>query len=455
MILITKETFMHRDIYYKKEVDDSGKVVSCKRYDCKTFVFKDKNGKDMIFIGDRLDMLRPLPFEYVNEIRKNTSLGCRIQMATALQLFYTFCDIYRYHPDDFSGMAADSFVRFVEGKEVAAEPGSAPVLRAVKTINSTLGMVRKFLTTFGFDKSVKGFGMLEYYKGTIRTDGGRTFRINMKHMNTINKKENGLRKLKAPKHYTPAQAKQLAKLMKEANDYQTYNIFRLGTELGMRRGEILGLTTEDVKRNVNSHTGEINYKIILRNRLSDTKDQCAKNLPHVNSQEEYKTSTYRKYSCEEIDITESLYNMIMRYYEESRDINKIGIKAHNALLKATEADTVYSNGRKNYYIFFTCHNGKYNILSGQTLNNHLKEYFDMAGIELDNVSHAMRHSFAMFHAYYAKHPLTQLQLQVLMRHASAESTAIYFNLPDEEIKRLRDEYSTEMELLIPDYNDFK
>lgn len=454
MILITKETFNHRDVYYKKEVDDSGKVVSCERYDCKTFVYKGTDGTKKIFIGDRFDVVRSLPFEYINVIRKNKSIGSRIQMANALQLFYTYCNINCYHPDHFTGKAADGFVRFLEGLDVKNEPGTEPTFRAAKTINSILGMVRSFLTIMGFDQSVKGFGMLEYYKGTVRTEGGRTFRINMKQMNTLNKKENGLRKLRAPKHYTPKQAKEIAEQIIKDEDRQTYVIFRLGTETGLRRGEILGLTTEDVKKIHNTTTGEISYKLYLRNRMSDLRDQYAKNLLHVSDRSLYQTSTYRNYSKEEVEISESVYNMLQDYIRESRDVNKIGVKARDALLKATFADSVYNTGQKNYYIFFTKFRGKYNVLSGQTLNNHLRKYFDLAGLELGNVSHAMRHSFAMFHAYYAKKTLSQLELQVLMRHASAESTAIYFNLPDEEIKRLRDEYSAEMELYIPDYKLF-
>lgn len=454
MILVTKESFKHRDVYYKKEVDDSGKVVSVERYDCKTFDYTGTDGKKKIFIGDRFDMVRPLPFEYINKVRKNKSIGSRIQMAGALQLFYTYCDIYCYRPDLFTGKAADGFERFLEGIDIENEPGTEPSFRVAKTINTILGTVRSFLTNMGFDQSVKAFGQLEYYKGTVRTDGGRTFRINMKKMNTLNKKENSLKKLKAPKHYTPKQAKEIAKMMIENNDHQTYVVFRLGTELGNRRGEILGLTTEDVKKIHNTTTGEIKYKLYLRNRMSDTREQCAKNLPHVSDRNIYQSNTYRQYSKEEVDISESLYNMLQDYIRDSRDINKIGVKAHDALQKATLADSVYNTGQKNYYIFFTKFRGKYNLLTGATLNNHLRKYFDMAGLELSNVSHAMRHSFAMFHAYYAKKTLSQLELQVLMRHASAESTAIYFNLPDEEIKRLRDEYSAEMELYIPDYKVF-
>lgn len=454
MILVTKETFNHRDVYYRKEVDDSGKIVSSERYDCKTFVYQGSDGKQKIFIGDRLDIIRPLPFEYVNITRVNTSIGSRIQMAEAIQLLYAFCDIYNYRPDNLTGTAADGFVRFLEGLDVKNEPGTEPTFRTAKTINSILGMVRAFLRYMGLNQSVNGFGMLEYYKGTAHTEGGRAIRINIQKKNTLNKRQNGLAKLHAPKHYKPSEAKKIVDLMVASKDYQTYIAFRLGTELGLRRGEILGLTIEDVKKITNTTTGEINYKLYLRNRMSDTPDQCAKMLPHISNTNVYQTNTYRKYSKEEVDISESIYDMLRRYFFSSRNADSVGVKAHDAIQKATLADSVYTTGVKNYYIFFNEFRGRYYRLSAQTFNNHLKKYFEMAGLDLSNVSHAMRHSFAMFHAYYAKKTLSQLELQVLMRHASAESTAIYFNLPDKEIKRLRDEYSAEMEHYIPDYKVF-
>lgn len=444
MIVITEEQFQKRIVYYKKEVDNTGRIIKCTRFDCMTKTI-NQDGKDVIFIGDRYGIIRPIPFQYVNKTRRGKSLNTRLQMALALQLYYTFCDIFDYDPTNIKAYAADKFKRFLQGIDIRAEKGSTVSIRAIGTVKSYKGMIRKYLEAFHY--STEGFEPGETIISLEPTSGGGMQPIARTSADS-DLRTGRLDKLTAPKHFDPQQAKALANKMAERKDFQTLCIFRLGYGYGLRRGEILGLTLSDLVQTVDKETGEINYKIILRNRLSDRADQCVKTLRHPFEAGHYDATDFRK-SYFEVDIDKSMFELIMKVYKDERDIEKIGFKAYQEIRNISRADDY--NNQENYYIFINKGTKGWDRLSGQTVNNHLKRYYDEEHLDLGNVSHAMRHSCAMFHAHYSKNKLDQEGVRRILRHASPASTAIYFNMPRKVLKELRELYSIELKELIPEF----
>ena len=76
-------------------------------------------------------------------------------------------------------------------------------------------------------------------------------------------------------------------------DEQGYLIFRLGINRGLRLGEILGLTCEDVVLKKDSN-GQMKKGIYLRNRLTDEDYQHSKELLRPNSSADYSSKAYNK-----------------------------------------------------------------------------------------------------------------------------------------------------------------
>lgn len=107
--------------------------------------------------------------------------------------------------------------------------------------------------------------------------------------------------------------------MKKKRDLLMLCIFRLCCDHGLRPGEILGLTRNDLVQTVDKETGELLYKVRLRNRLSDRKDQCAKKLRHPFKADHYDTKDFRESSLE-IDIDKNMYDFIMQVFNSSRNI---------------------------------------------------------------------------------------------------------------------------------------
>lgn len=447
-IVIAVERFMHRIIYHKLEVEPSGKVIGDISYCCRTDVFEHQ-GKKKIFIGDRNDVLRYEPFIYINERRSGLQPKSRLQMASAIQRYYTFCDIYGYNPKDISEYGLEMYIIFMLGTDLVSYRDNSPVAGlCIDTVKNELSMVRKFVQKMKFNDDAFGDPDLNAFSKRV-----------FKHDNkkgpsrpsiTASLRSDSLKKLKAPKHFTPFEAKVIVDKILTKKDWGTFLLFRLGYGYGLRRGENLGLTREDLVSEYDSDQKRRVYQIIIWNRVTDNDDQHAKTLRHPSSVAHYKSKDFEK-SQSIIEISESLYNDLVAYDERSRDYKKLGPGRFRALVEATKADSRSDNRTENHYIFFNYWRGKFFRLSGQTLNNRLKLYFDQAGVKLTNVSHALRHSFAMFHAHYSTHKMELEELRVLMRHASSSSTEKYYNLTEKEQNDIRSQYSLEMAEIIPEF----
>ena len=228
---------------------------------------------------------------------------------------------------------------------------------------------------------------------------------------------------------------------------------------GLRAGEALGLSTEDLHKE--ERDGNVYYSIILRNRISDHDDQACKRLYHPKTPVEY-SSSYWQDSYWEIPIEERHYDLFMQYYRESRDVDIIR-KKHTGkgdaakIIRTINAETLADSvegGSQNHYLF-VCENG--HRLSLQTWNYRLKQYYVAVGVRPDrdkrylNASHRLRHGFAMWHAHYCPHPVTMLQLTMMMRHSSVASTQIYYTLTEEDELELRHLHNNELHDLIPEF----
>ena len=449
MIIVSKELFQNREVFYKKELDGAGQVLSSIRYDCRTFKM-EVDGRTVVMMLDRNGWIRKDPYIYVNDLRVGKPIGTRVQMATALQLFYTFCDIYSFDPRCLSGLAVERLIRFMTCLDLESEDGSILKMPSVETVKGYLALIRKFIRKMGFIE--KGFEDSDSVKHIIATPGGRqeSIIVSAYSLNREMLKSDPFKRFRLPKHFTPTQAQEVVRRMREKRDDMMLLIFMLGFGEGLRRGEILGLTREDFVTETDAETGEVLYYIILRNRVSDGPDQHAKTLMHPTRIDQYYNKLFRK-SWQKIEIRKSLYDRAVGFYEKSRNVDKLGVNRYKAIQEATKADSWDGIKVDNHYIFFSCYNGRYQCLSGNTLNNRLGSYFKACGLHLGNVSHAMRHSFAMYHAHYAPVKMELEQLQNLMRHASPSSTAVYYNLTDEEKRQLRSIYNQELANLIPEF----
>lgn len=211
-------------------------------------------------------------------------------------------------------------------------------------------------------------------------------------------------------------------------------VFRLMYEYGLRIGEVLGLTFEDV---IVSDSGT--YKLIIRNRVTDRPYQRAKSLVNPKSRKDYADKIYKTYGVgfQVIYLSKEIVEIIDEYIEDTRDLNFL--KDHKKKLDnlnfKTQADQVDTKIEmvENQYIFINKHH--FTPLTATGWNYIVHKIFDMVNLPIDenvretNLNHRFRHGFAMRKVKEEKY--TPQQLAEALRHSSTHSVQVYYN-PDEE-----------------------
>ena len=236
--------------------------------------------------------------------------------------------------------------------------------------------------------------------------------------------------------------------IRKDNNIQAEVIVRLMYCYGLRIGEVLGLTTEDiVMRKID---GVYKPVIYLCNRVSDNqKEQSAKSEPKALTRAIYR-NIKRDYNY--VPLTEDAYEFISEFIE--MQLSKAEEKGK---LEKSAADSVLNEKipKPNYYIFL---NTQFKPLSGRAWNNYLRRIFEQAGLHIDtntrqhNLNHRFRHGFAMFQVFYRN--LDPVKLKVLMRHASISSTMVYFRPTETDTYLIKTEFVEEMMKQIPALADF-
>lgn len=450
MIFITQKKVGTRIVYYLVATDSAGMVTEKTAYNCQIKTIEE-GGKKLIYLLDRNGKIRRDADTFLNNLCSSTKYSTRRQMASALNLFHTFCDIKGFSPKDMTKDKIRMLMNFMLGHSVQSDGDGTKILRHPRTVNTYYGFVKKYITDMHWPD--KAFQTKVTYK-TETTIGDIT--IASKHVKDANTlRVDPLRNLTPPMHLNLDQARALVKAAQEAGDDAVCLLIRLQMGYGLRCGEALGLTTEDLKKHKKPNKNEYDYTLILRNRASDANWQHCKTLYQPISPDEYQQETYKNTETGKIPIDKDLYDSLIAYYENSRLSMRTEWKKR--MEEETLADTVESPQstmwKVNHYIFIG-KNGR--LLSEQTYNNHLKRLYDQIGIPRDqgskqtNCSHKLRHTFAMILALYGKTKVSAQQLMILMRHHSVVSGAAYFTPTEEEAAEMRKELVSSIMELIPD-----
>jgi integrase/recombinase XerD len=247
----------------------------------------------------------------------------------------------------------------------------------------------------------------------------------------------------------------MVKIVYQENNKRLECITRLMYESGLRAGEVLSLTLEDLLVSHDVKNNDV-YQVILRNRVSNLSWQSPKYLMKTFSKEDYKTRDYqqRGYGYQVVHISKSLYELLVDYLDEAHSEQQIKHKKN--WQEHTVADSVDRNFKEkvNFYIFVNSIGKPY---SKKMLDIEVKRLFKKAGVKLnadggkfDGLCHRFRHGFAMYQVNYNKVPM--LLLMELMRHSSLDSTAIYYTPDTSTIIKIKDEMSKSMSELLPEFD---
>lgn len=398
---------------------DDGFTKSAVRTSCHRV---DVNGRTVwVFYDSDMNLLEA-PSLFFYDALQYDSENTRLQAASALKLLYSFSALTGMPPESFDQPACKAFLQFARGTLEGGVSTSFDLAtrRAESTIGSYLKTVRRLME------------YLEAYDSPfLKRNGARRSWLDLedREARPYAVGTTGAPKLEAPLAITPKEYRRILECAGSHPDDPARPMIRLMFEHGLRIGEVLGLTTEDIVAGA-SPDGDPRYSLRLRDRASDAVDQHAKTVVKVTSAVQYDSPDYRKRNVgfQEVFISESLFDDLSRYVEE----------VHGAIDgKTCRADSV-TGASDNRYVFL---NSRGRRLTSNLWNKRLRALFQRAGVQTDeesrktNLNHRFRHGFAMMLVHELK--LDDFAVMTLMRHRSIRSTEAYNRPTAEQVHEMQ------------------
>ena len=437
MIIYSEIKNGSQSLYVKTLLDSSGKVTQKRTIRMPLYHIDIENFTYYILYDETMHPNGHF-FKYMNHSLRNTPYNTRHKHATALRLLFCFLSLSNLDINEIDSHNLSELITFLRGIDINPKSYSMQTSRSGDTVNGYLSVYRNYFT-------MNSISCPPLFRSHIYQDHN-------KYDNNITTSTSNI----VPRYISPEEFRLIYNLSIQKKDRLAKIILYLLYVYGLRLGEVLGLTTEDIAE-IQTKKGLVPV-LILRNRISDKKFQYAKNLPHAISPKDYKSKDYiDSYSLPKarIPISYQIYEEILDYIET---FHSIAINNYPKNYAKGIADIVSNRNRPdtNHYVFLSRYGG---ILTDQTWNNSLRNYFIEARIPLDydvrknNLSHRFRHGFAMFHAKYSKHPLGPVELRDVMRHKSINSTMIYYNPTLEDEYEIKTEFQKEFISMIPELKD--
>lgn len=438
MLIIKENKEFRTSTFDVKEIDSEKNIISYKKVNIK-IIRRKMNGYTRFIIFNSEMVAIEAASKFLNRCMSDSPLTTRNQVANVLRFFFTYCEIYDADPASLTADNLNEYKSFLAG----LVQGCNLTSRTPSTINLHLSIIRKFFRYLNLScKPLEDAYVSHYSLYSGLSDSAMTVALN-KYKTSFSISSHKT----VPKFISPDEFINLYKAAQLSKDIISMTLMCLMYQNGLRLGEALGLTIEDLEIiTVDTIPTPVIY---LRNRISDESYQFCKNLYHPQDISEYNQEFYKQCKSK-IYIDFKLYNLLAKIIEHIHP--ELNLAYPNNYSKA-QADKVSKRADiiNNHYIFLN----KYgNRLTAQTWNKRLKKYFFECGIEVDtekkvsNLSHRFRHGFAMFQAHFKKEPVSVLALQHLMRHKSISSTMVYYNPTEEMIFNERMNLTKELDELL-------
>lgn len=415
------------------------------------------NEKTYMILYDNEMNVDERAFQFINYYMFDMPENTRSMALYALKIMKIFEGIIHKPINEFDLNDAIEFRYFLHGYSTASPQNTYYIhtKRGKTTINRYMTIYRSFLKMIGCNDSIffeksSSFKKLATQSGTKITSG---YAVDER---TYNRSD------MVPEYITDEQYKSLMNILacdlssKDANKkieaLEDIAIIRIMYETGMRIGEVLGLTAEDIYVNDDPYC-EI---IEIRNRYSDNPSQCAKTCMHISSREDYSRSEYQLtnwgYQYVVVPMND-LPDLIDEYINAAHQaiIDRYGYKYHQQHVAADRVTNRSLNTGYNYYIFLNSYG---NPMTQPTWNARLRRLFERAGIPVDvgvkrtNLSHRFRHGCVMWHINNDRENFGPREVQIMLRHKSILSGQAYFKPTISDQLRIKNGFSNAMKKML-------
>jgi site-specific recombinase XerD len=386
----------------------------------------NQNGYDYIILYDENMRVIRDAYKYLNtDIVAKQSFNTRELKGSALKLLYSYLSIFNY---DLYKLGKDEITVLKEFLYGENRNGMLYELyitsaRGVETVNKYISIYRTYLNFLNIKNEILNEKrVVSVEKGSDGLLGHAKKKIYEKY--TVS--DRSYSNITVPMYISEDEYEVVLKIIKKEFTLREEIIVRLMFENGLRIGEALGLTLEDIE----------DSKIVLRNRLSDKSYMFAKTCIKPNSLSDYKSSTYSTYTVGYQIILPSvtLMDSLFYYIDDTHgDMSKVTRKNYFKYAKADKVTEGVDLEGDNYYLFLN-KNGAALSISGW--NKTVRKIFEKAGLKLDrktkkhNLNHRFRHGMAM---KLVKNGATPYDVLNALRHQSLSSTMCYFRPTEEDM----------------------
>lgn len=391
------------------------KVIDIKR------IKRKRKDEEYLFLIDSKGRVIEEVFVYLNYKCNIKSINAREQAQSALKILYEFKEVVGKELEEFTQNDLRNLSDFILGISMTGNSKSIKHIktRSIATHNLYFNAIRRFCIYMEIEN--------KYLYDTINVFTENRKQVELKYRTNLNRNSSFIDT--APKYISVDEYKKIIGYLEEEIEslYVRRDIImvKLMFLYGLRLGEVLGLTIEDIREN----------KIILCNRISDREYQKAKTCFIPEEKEDYKSKMYKlkDRGFHEIYVSEEMKEEISEYIDDSRDILTVSeIKLKN-IMENSIADSVMQENKINYYLFLNKNGSR---LSSSGWNKRLKKIYLECDIVVDegnkriNLSHRFRHGYAMNLRRMGKDPLF---IKRKLRQRSLSSTEKYFNPTEDDV----------------------
>lgn len=454
-MIVVKETIKANEIYYESYVKDGNKTIAVNSLRYISFIKEYKGRQYIIVYGPDMKPIS-CAFGFLNFYLKEQPINTKSKDMIALKLLYVYEDILGKKLIEFNASDVDAFKQFIEGGVGRGQEYTFELItkRSNETINSYLASFRKYLSYLGQKNEY-----LNLKVATKRYFNPDNERYSDKDRYASNKKVTR-DFIEVPRYISLDEFSEILNEIRLNYTKREEVIVRLMFENGLRLGEVLGLTFDDIiMENIEypENSGEFRVfpVVYIKNRVSDKPYQKAKRLMQVSSREEYKLKKYKtkNYGYNQVIIRRELYDLINEYIDEyhaiAREKNDKNYYKHVVADRVRKAEKFEDD---NFYIFI---NSLGRPLSQTLWNVTIRKIFKSLNIVVDrdvkehNLNHRFRHGFAM---YNVKRGVKQLELMRMMRHACLQSIARYYRPTICDAIEIKSAFIEDLYLCIPELN---
>lgn len=417
-------------VFKKKYIDSENNVLKEKLICYRNVKFRSSNEEVYFLIYDSRYDIKSEAYEFINYEKGDTSPNTKEMYTAALKLLFSFLDIFELKEERFNKQNLNAFIDFLYG---VSQKGHIEYMlktrRSPETINYYLSIYRSYFEFLGLKNSVFHEKAGNH---TVKKDQGLLAHTKKQLISPYKSNQKTVKPLIVPMYINLEQFTKIILHVREHYSIREEIIIRLMFEVGLRIGEVLGLTLEDIS--IDSE--ELTYKdlsdvgrINIVNRLSDKPYQLAKSCYIPKKASDYQWHSYEDIIMQFVTPTISLHLLIEKYIEETHGDLSIKTRQNyiNSAADLIDKDNAYLE-KGNFYIFLN-KNGE--PLSQSGWNKILRNIFIATDIKIDNetrkhnLSHRFRHGYAMYLVKYRKY--TRTQLKEALRHKSESTVDIYYN----------------------------